>query len=517
VVGEEQIVKGEYKVISGRVNDLAWDGESKRIIAVGDGKEKFGHAFLIDTGSSTGEILGHSKVINAVSIRQQRPFRAATAGDDSMIIFHSGAPYKYEKTINTHSRFVQDVKYSPSGDHFASVGSDSKFFLYDGKTGETVAEFTDSPHKGSIMACDWSPDSKSVFTSSADCTVKLWDAQTQKAVATWTVGTGVSHQQIGNTWSGGNDLVSLSMSGALNIFDPRTGDKPTRVFNAPQKSITAITPSSFNTFLIGTADGRIYSYSPSAQDSNILKGEGHSNNVSGLTTSSTDGKVYSIAFDDHLREIEGDGSGFVPALAKTASQPKSLAVTDDSTVFISEIDTVEAFRFNQKLFGQKPKYQPGAVAAHGSVVAIGEDRKVHLNEWDGKTLKEIVVLEGNQNIVSALAFSPDGRLLASGDSSGKIILFDVKERKILTSRWINHSARINSLSWTADSQYCASGSLDTHVYIWSVVKPTKSTAVKNAGPGGVNAVLWLEGGKDGKLVSAGADACVRVWEVKFPQ
>ena len=63
-------------------NDLAWDGESKRIIAVGDGKEKcvlrpvccvrvgadaciicrFGHAFMMDSGSSTGEIIGHSKV-----------------------------------------------------------------------------------------------------------------------------------------------------------------------------------------------------------------------------------------------------------------------------------------------------------------------------------------------------------------------------------------------------------------------------------------------------------------------
>jgi WD40 repeat protein len=43
------------------------------------------------------------------------------------------------------------VRYAPSGDHFASVGSDSKIFLYDGKTGETVAEFTDSPHKGSIV------------------------------------------------------------------------------------------------------------------------------------------------------------------------------------------------------------------------------------------------------------------------------------------------------------------------------------------------------------------------------
>jgi hypothetical protein len=52
------VLKGEYKVISGKMyvrslpsprathekisfsNDLEWDGESKRIIAVGDGKEK---------------------------------------------------------------------------------------------------------------------------------------------------------------------------------------------------------------------------------------------------------------------------------------------------------------------------------------------------------------------------------------------------------------------------------------------------------------------------------------------
>ncbi|KAF8155889.1 WD40-repeat-containing domain protein [Crassisporium funariophilum] len=516
VVGEDQILKGEYRVISGRVNDLAWDGESKRIIAVGDGKEKFGSAFQMDTGSSTGEIVGHSKPLNAVSIRHQRPFKAATAGDDATIIFHSGTPYKYEKTIKTHSKFVQDVQYSLSGDHFASVGSDAKFFLYDGKTGDTVAEFTDSPHKGSIMACSWSPDSKSIFTSSADCTVKLWDAQTQKAVSSWTVGSGVNHQQMGNTWSGQNDLVSLSMSGDLNIFDPRTADKPARIFSAPQKSITAITPTSSGTFLTGTADGRVYSHSASTQESESLEGECHSNNVTGLATSPSDGKVYSIAFDDRVREIEANGSSFVPASTGTAAQPRSIAIAGDSTVFVTEIDTVEAFRSNQRVLEQKPEYQPGAIAASGSIVAIGgEDRKVRLNEWDGKTLKEVTVLEGNQGAVSALAFSPDGKLLASGDSSGKIILFDVNERKMITSRWAFHSARINSLSWTSDSAHCASGSLDTHVYVWSVAKLTKNIAIKNAGPGGVNGVLWIDGGKDGRLVSAGADACVRVWDVKF--
>jgi WD repeat-containing protein 1 (actin-interacting protein 1) len=50
-------LKTETKVISGRINDLAWDGESQRIIAVGDGKERYGHAFTYDSGNTVGEVL----------------------------------------------------------------------------------------------------------------------------------------------------------------------------------------------------------------------------------------------------------------------------------------------------------------------------------------------------------------------------------------------------------------------------------------------------------------------------
>ena len=55
------------------------------------------------------------------------------------------------QSIKTHTKFIQDVRYAPSGDQFASVGSDSKIFVYDGKTGETLGEIADSPHTGSIV------------------------------------------------------------------------------------------------------------------------------------------------------------------------------------------------------------------------------------------------------------------------------------------------------------------------------------------------------------------------------
>lgn len=88
--------------------------------------------------------------------------------------------------------------------------------------------------------------------------------------------------------------------------------------------------------------------------------------------------------------------------------------------------------------------------------------------------------------------------------------------QVKSNRWSRHTSRVSSISWTSDGQHCASGSLDTDVYIWSVNNISSNIPIKNAGMGGVNSVLWIEDkGGIGKLASGGADACVRIWEVKF--
>lgn len=51
------------------------------------------------------------------------------------------------------------------------------------------------------------------------------------------------------------------------------------------------------------------------------------------------------------------------------------------------------------------------------MLTITKDRKVRLYDWDGKVLKEAGALEGNTGTISALSFSPDGKLIASGDVS----------------------------------------------------------------------------------------------------
>ena len=61
---------------------------------------------------------------------------------------------------------------------------------------------------------------------------RLGDIETRKATKTYTLGTGLEHQQVGNVWNAQDTIVSLSFSGCLNLFDRRSGEnKPVKVLH----------------------------------------------------------------------------------------------------------------------------------------------------------------------------------------------------------------------------------------------------------------------------------------------
>lgn len=61
--------------------------------------------------------------------------------------------------------------------------------------------------------------------------VRTGDVETRKATTTYTLGTGLQHQQVGNVWSSPEIIISLSFSGDLNVFDRRSGEKPVKVLH----------------------------------------------------------------------------------------------------------------------------------------------------------------------------------------------------------------------------------------------------------------------------------------------
>lgn len=518
LVGDEQIIKSEVKVIAGRINDLVWDGESKRIIAVGDGRERFGHAFSFDTGSSVGEVTGHSRQINAVAIRKDRPFRAVTAGDDNNLVFYHGAPYKYNKTINAHTRFVQDVAYAPNGDHFVSVGSDSKVFVYDGKTGDILVELSakaSGGHTGTIFAVDFSPDSKKIATAGADGFVKVWDIAAEKVEASHDFN-GQSNQkadaqQVGLTWAG-NRIISLSFAGDLNVIQ-EGGSKVNKLYGSCKSfGVRSLDVAQDDKTLVGGSyDGRVLSWSADGVCKPVTGGQ-HSSAVLGVH-STRDG-AYVVSMDDSVRKISN--GKYTGASVSTSSQPKGSAASQNGVVVIAGANGIDIISSDNTKTHHATTFTPSSatISADASLVAIGaEDGKVHLYTLSSSNLTETHTFTNNRSSVTALAFDPQLSLLAAGESNGKIQVYDLASKTLKIAHWVFHSARINDIRFSADGSHAVSASLDTHVYVWSVKKPMKNIAVKNAHANGVQAVVWLgEGGEE--FASAGADGAVKTWKVK---
>lgn len=512
--GEDLITKGEYHVISGKINDLSWDADSQRIIAVGDGKEKYGHCFTADSGNTVGEISGHNNVVNAVDIRPVRPYRAATVSDDSSLVFYTGPPFKFDSSIkDKHTNFVHDVRFSPDGTYLVSVSADRKIAVYDGKTGE-FQKYIGTPetaHSGSVFSVAWGPDSTKIATASADASVRLWDVASGELIKVWQFPKTVDNQQLGVVFAG-EILISLGLSGELRYLSS-VSETPVKVIYGHQKAITALTVSGPSIYT-GSYDGRIVNWDIKTGESKLVEGDGHNSLVVSLLNSGS--AVWSTAWDDTLKAISGLKFKDNTTLSLGA-QPVAAASDGDLIAVVTE-HTVALYdgAKGSKIAAAKLNYvaKSVAVSAKAGIVAIGRGSD------NGTTLLSVSDLSPVSGaelpklsaVPSHASFSPNGELLAVGDVNGKIMLYSIADRDIQTSRWVMHTSRINSIAWHPSGQYVATGSLDTNVYIYSVKTPGKIIKTLGAHKEGVNAVGWAD---ENTVVTTGNDATVKLWAVKF--
>lgn len=124
---------------------------------------------------------------------------------------------------------------------------------------------------------------------------------------TWKLeqGTSIESQQVGNCFLGNSTIVSLSFSGILSFLEAGS-DKPIRIINGHQTSITTLALSSNGDIYTGDASGHIRQFN-SKGDCSIVSGSGHASRIVAMVSTS-DG-VATVSYDDSVRFIE-EGSGF---------------------------------------------------------------------------------------------------------------------------------------------------------------------------------------------------------------
>ncbi|GAA4587689.1 serine/threonine-protein kinase [Planotetraspora phitsanulokensis] len=111
--------------------------------------------------------------------------------------------------------------------------------------------------------------------------------------------------------------------------------------------------------------------------------------------------------------------------------------------------------------------------------------------------------------VTQMDFSPDGKILACGNGSGVVRLWDVASRRSLADLE-GHDDAVRSVAFSPDGRTLASGSLDGTIRLWDVVSRRTATVLTDH----ADAVWTVAFSPDGKtLASAGWDDSVRLWDV----
>jgi len=115
----------------------------------------------------------------------------------------------------------------------------------------------------------------------------------------------------------------------------------------------------------------------------------------------------------------------------------------------------------------------GGFSAGASALAISPDGRVlatagsSVKLWDLATGKETAVLRGNSDAIAALAFSPDGRLVAAGGLDHGVKIFEVGSGKELRTL-SGHKNVVNAVAFSPDGRRLATGSWENTIKIWEV-------------------------------------------------
>jgi WD40 repeat protein len=350
-----------------------------------------------------------------------------------------------DATLRGHTDKVFHVSYSPDGTRLATASNDGTIRLWDAATCRELCTFVG--HRFGVNAVSFSPDSQLLASAGDDGTIRLWDLVPAPlgVVDRWRWKNEQAHK---------GDALEVEFSPSGKQIASGGKDGLAKLWDAATGSLLAIC-------------------------------EGHTARIENLAFS-PDGKLLATAGEDCAVQIWA-----VPSMEGRMPQ--------------APLKVTSLRRLNAGAAMSAIAFSPD-----GRQLAVGGGDTHEVRFWNPHTGGDpsAAVLKHLTRIES-IAFSADGRLLASSDGNGTIKVLDLEAGNVQTLP--GHVGTVFRVAFAPRGQTLASAGADRTARIWNLNREPEHRRLPLLTSGHYR---YLAFSPDGKLLAtADVAGAVRLWEV----
>ncbi|MBD2081161.1 AAA-like domain-containing protein [Leptolyngbya sp. FACHB-17] len=440
---------------------------------------------------------GHEDTVYGVAFSPDNRTIATASADRTVKLWSRQG--QFIQTLNGHQQGVNAVAFSPDGELIATASADRTIKLWT-RTGRLIK--TLSGHEDSVRSVAFSPDGSEIASASLDDTIGLWSRSGSLIRRIEAQSDGVNcvvwnpHQQT---------FASVGFDKTLKLWQ-RNGTL-VRTLPGHENGIWAAAyhPSG-QTIVTGSADrtARIWQLNNGL----MTRLEGHRSDVHQVAFS-PDGEWLVSASKDRSVKLWSQSGNFIRDLRSDGGWKldTKFRPTGEEIIATGLDGIVERWELDGTAIKPTPNPSIGAIQSldyHplGTFLVIaGQDKRLRIWNLRRGVVKSWVA---HGAPIQKVAFSPDGRSIASSSLDGSVKLWQADTGKFLTS-FVGHDGEVRAIAFS--SSILATGGLDRTIKLWKL----DGTLIKTL-LGHQDQIYSLAFSPDGTLLaSASLDKTIKIW------